>query len=301
MTTVYYIDTTDSTKAYNLGCNQGTDDRNRAGTQQRLVILAFGTPALSGSTYGVYLSGTAKFASRAQLEPAAEQYARGYYLCTGTDLDSTISLALGETNYGSQVASNATQQGRAWSNFVEDVRDWVGSGGYGTQVYVEGAFDMEVAWNGSGTSLPLLAGFDSINSGLASYDYGSADGCPSSGRGNCVAGSHSWSLDQRYQAAWGNFDSYSIPQIYTPSGSQAVQWGNITRYGSHQYNAPIQFSGSLTQQGACNYDVAHGDSNPCMGTDNSPGTGWNQLYYQANQEAGTAMSPQYSDDITWEA
>ncbi|UQX88710.1 hypothetical protein M6D93_01600 [Jatrophihabitans telluris] len=292
-TTSYYVTTTDSRPYATAGCNQGTADKNRAGTQNRIVVLDFGTPSLSGSTYGVDLPGAAGFASRAQIQDDAYQFAYNYWSCTGSDTASHLTLVLGENNEGSQVVTNATQQGRAWSNFVSQVR--AASGAAAAQVDIQGGYDMEVGWNNAGPSLALLDGYFSINSNF-NYDHGDAAGCPTDGRADCVTREgYVWSIEDRYQAAWGRSRSYSIPQIY--NSSMAAEWGNMSRYGAHAHStstSAIYFSGVMDQYQAC-----VDESDPCIGTNYTASQAYTALWNQLQLEADTAMTPRWGAEIRW--
>lgn len=290
-TTSYYVDDNNAPKYYNLGRSLGAADLARAGAQDRLVILSFGSPALSGGVYGVDPPGRLSFLSREQIQDTAVQFAAGYYFGVASDRASQLHLALGVTNAGSQVATNATQQGRAWSNFVGRVA--TAASGYSSQVQVQGAFDMEVGFGDAGSSLAMLDGFYSINN-YVTYDYGDAAGCAVSGRANCVSNGRTWTLDQVYQKAWGRAHALSVPEIYNTAGTQAKQWANLSRYAVNQYGGPIRFSGTLTQRQAC-LDV----NDACPGTNNAPDTGWTQLHNELGTQPSTAMSPQWSDDIRW--
>lgn len=293
-TTSYYVEhlSAAATDWYDLGCSQGTIDANRAGAQFRIVALDFGEPALSGSTYGV-IGFDGAFHDRDDLAPAAEQFGMGYYVCTGTDTASTLIIALVESNEGSQVRDNATQQGRAWSNFVDQVirAQSVSE----SQVMYAGGYDMEVGWNSGSDSIAMLNGFYSLH-GYDTYDIGDAAGCPTSGRSDCVS-DYTWTVEQRYNAAWGFTPAYSLPEIYNTSGTQAQQWANLSRYGAHEHPGEygaVQFSGVLTQSQAC----AQRDG--CSGTNNTPAQGYTQLYNALAQESDTAMTPRWSDDMKWQ-
>src|SRR5262245_57934716 len=125
-TTGYYVRSTgtaSATRWYDYGCAQGQKDALRPGTQNRIVLLDFGTPMLVGGVYGFDLPGGAadEFRSRPEAQPVAVNFAVGYYACTGTDRASIITLAIGTTNAGTQVRDNGYQQGRAFANFVRAI------------------------------------------------------------------------------------------------------------------------------------------------------------------------------------
>jgi hypothetical protein len=112
-----------ATRWYDYGCAQGQKDALRPGTQNRIVLLDFGTPMLVGGVYGFDLPGGAvgEFRSRPEAQPVAVNFAVGYYACTGADRASIITLAIGTTNAGTQVRDNGYQQGRAFANFLRAI------------------------------------------------------------------------------------------------------------------------------------------------------------------------------------
>lgn len=292
----YYVDTLNYQHWYDLGYQQGQADQARAGTQNRLVILAFGSPALSSGVYGVNPPGALSFASRETVRDIPTNFARGYYVGTGADTASTITLALGANNEGSQVSTNATQQGRAWSNFVQTAKG--DAQGYSSQVVITGAYDVEIGWNSPSVSLALLDGFASINANSA-YDFGDAAGCPTTNRDPCASGSYTWTIEDVYQKSYGRSFMFSVPEIYGSSGTNAKQWANLSRYAYNQHGYPITFSGTLSQYQAC-IDV----NDPCTpqspgATKNTPDTSWTQLYNELAAVSTTAMSPRWSDNIRW--
>lgn len=101
----------DTARAYSLGYAMGQNDRNTPGTQDNLVILAFGMP-VSQPSYGTSLFGQGP-ASTSQIAAAVEQFGRGYYLGVQSDVNSTLLIAVGTSNYG----TNVTQvHGQAWGS-----------------------------------------------------------------------------------------------------------------------------------------------------------------------------------------
>lgn len=107
----YYMRTTSKNYAYNHGCTQGTHDSQKPGTQHTLVILDFG--ALSNPSAGVWkfslFAGSSRRAST--VADAVKQWALGYYICTGSDIHSTLTLALGTNTSAGDVTAAA---GSAW-------------------------------------------------------------------------------------------------------------------------------------------------------------------------------------------
>ena len=181
-----YINTDGGQVIYNLGCEKGTVDKNTTGKQDSVVLLDFGSPATNNLDYGTSLFGigflrTTEIAMRAQL------YAQGYYVCSGTDHTSQLTLAIGTTNYGTWLTqgNNARDHGRAWATMVNNINTWLVQNGYAGQITVVGASDIELTWNSPTYSKAWVNGYDETNL-FDVYDYGDMAGCPSRDRPTSV-------------------------------------------------------------------------------------------------------------------
>jgi hypothetical protein len=180
-TTSYYVRSTGTaaaTRWYDYGCAQGQKDAVRPGTQNRIVLLDFGTPMLVGGVYGFDLPGgaTGEFRSRPEAQPVAVNFAVGYYACTGADRASIITLAIGTTNAGTQVRDNGYQQGRAFANFIRAIASAVAANGVSSQVVVRAAIDVEMDWNTCPDTREWYDGYDSLTNAPI-YNFGDAAGC----------------------------------------------------------------------------------------------------------------------------
>ena len=290
-TIVYYVATTNLTTWYNDGYNQGVADNASPGPP-RLVVMDFGEPDLNSSgVYGAYLFNGIGFVDRPTMAEMATFYAAGYYTGVGS-ASASIELAVGESNDGSQVASNGYQQGRAWSNFVNTVASDTAS--YASHVGVEAAYDAELDYNGPTATFNQLLGFGSINSNMY-VDIGDAAGCPSSGASGTASCDNGWTVDDVYTKAWDIAYAYPMPEIYTTTGSMAAEWANVTEYGATAgARGAMFFLGSLSQSAAC------GQVGGCSGTDNTPNQSWTQLYNAINANTNTAMTPAISDNIEFQ-
>jgi hypothetical protein len=101
------------------------------------------------------------------------------------------------------------------------------------------ASDMEPSWNGPGSTKELVIG--ATAEGFARYfDYGSADGCPTSGSsGSCNNG---WSVaDLAYVSQSGA--GASLPEIYPPLTTLAAQWTVIRRNWNANHTSSYGFTG----------------------------------------------------------
>ncbi len=248
----FYMFTPNSTQAYTLGCNQGKYDAGFNPVVNSEVVLDFGGPSGTGD-------GTLNYSG---IESAGEQFARGYYVCTGGDTTSVLRLGLG-TNNSADVTYN---DGVTWANTVKVVANWVSTYLTG-QVVVIGANDIEPGWSSFAAAKSWVQGF--IAGGGSLYlDFGSADGCPSNKTGNAPCGS-GWTQDNVYYVSWGAAPALPAPEIYYNPAVQpgyadmANQWAMISLYGAQAYNYPLVFQGpwdeydmdnsTLTSQQAWNY------------------------------------------------
>ena len=96
----FYVETTSTTTLYNLGCNQGHFDANN-GKSNSAVVLDFGAQN-SANTGTTEINGVG--ISYGTVESLAEQFARGYFICTGADTTSLQSLGVGTNNSAYQVS-----------------------------------------------------------------------------------------------------------------------------------------------------------------------------------------------------
>ena len=146
---------------------------------------------------------------------------QGFWDCTVSGSKSFMNVAPGVTNSGSGINSgNDRALGTAWGKMIVDLGSWISSKGYGTQLAALGSADFEPGYGSPSHALNWAAGF--ISTGAYYYDFGSADGCSSSGCNN------GWSLANEYQLAWGNPHAYATPQIY--NSAMATEWQLISNW-----------------------------------------------------------------------
>jgi hypothetical protein len=244
-TSSYYVRATDPASDavwFDYGCAQGRADEQRPGAQNRIVILDFGAPVLVNGVYGFDLPGgaTGEFRSRLDAASAAVHFARGYRGCTAADRASTITLAIGTTNRGTQVRDNGYQQGRAFANFVRSITSQVAAAGASGQVTVTGAIDVEMDWNTYGDTREWYLGYDSL-SNTTIYNFGDAAGCTQ--EGSTTACNNGWTQERVWWVSVGLALAHPLPEIYTNSGSMARQWYQLARYTDARHSADMVIAG----------------------------------------------------------
>jgi hypothetical protein len=286
--TSYYVSSNDTTWAYNQGHALGQADLAAAGTQTHVAVLDFGAMYLSGSTwYVTAFSGPDM--TLAQARVVAEQFGRGYWAGAGSDLTSTLYVGLGTNNSAGTItaAAGAALAAAAATGWADtQAAGW-------TQAYVIGANDFE-AWGKAATNSTASASWIDGYNGYSGHkwfvNFGSADGCPSSSipsAGSCNAGLNAETI---WRVSWSG-TAYPLPEIYNTSGTQANQWKYLSLYSVNAHGSKFTFKGAMTQLGAC--------GSGCPGTNNSPTTGWTQLYNAINSDSRTTGTPGGPTDIRW--
>lgn len=279
VSTSIYVTTTNTTTAYNEGCAQGTADASHP-SEDSEVILDFGGQN-SSDTGTIFTINNGSGGTYAQDAAYAEQFASGYWVCTGSDTTSVLYLALGTNNSAYQVSSAG---GAKWANsVVGPASDWINGNGIASQVTMEGANDMEPTYHGPADTIAWTDGF--TNAAVGTYlDYGSSDGCSTTSYNNASC-NNGWTQANEYYVAWGNTNGFAMPEIYYDpscpvSGSQAVQWTLISRYG--HYNGvfdKIFFDGPLTQH-------TSSSSSGC-----TPDQAWNAFWKDLNTNTSLPLGP----------
>lgn len=82
------------------------------------------------------------FASTATIANAVVEFARGFYICTYTNLTAHLRIAVGTNNNlldGELTDAQTTAHGQAWSAMVTSINNTLRSGPIASQVDVAGA------------------------------------------------------------------------------------------------------------------------------------------------------------------
>jgi hypothetical protein len=226
----YILSTTPST-AYTLGCNQGDFDASHGDINSE-VFLDFGGQ-ISGGTELI----NGDDVTNGTIESISEQFALGYYTCTGTDATSNLNLAIG-TNNSLDVG---TSQGESWAGVVNTVTTWVADNA--GQVSVWGGDDIEPGFGSESAAIDWSNGFGDDTSALY-LNYGSADGCPESSydNGGCNNG---WDQYDVWYVSWGSSPAVTAPEIYY--AANASQWTMICLYGANYQNGEVLYQGPLDE------------------------------------------------------
>jgi hypothetical protein len=287
VSTSYYMSTVSGTTLYKLGCAKGTADYNKSGTQYNVVVFDYGKMYYDSAKGWMQTAWSAADVTLAQITSALEQYAKGYYDCTASDVYSSAVIVHGTNNYGSGVTSAA---GTALARAANNLQAWIDNN-IG-QTTAAGGNDYEMAWSSVSAARAWMSGFDSVNNTLM-YDYGDAE-CPSTTYGACNNG---WGAVDVWYVSWGASPAVPLPEIYREDGKNADQWKWIGIYSKAVQAKTMYFKGSMTQHAACTSrggcDTYH--------TDNTASAGYTQLNNALASDSRTSpgLPMTFATDIAW--
>jgi hypothetical protein len=280
--TIYYIQSNNPSKAYDIGCAQGQKDAASDNRDSR-VVIAFGTQTLGLD--GNWLPSNDVYISNADVENVAEEVAFGYWQCTGAmDFFSTMYLEMSTNNSG---PTPTTARGNAWGDIVTLVHNYVVTN-WG-QVIVQGANDIEPSWSSFSAAQAWVQGFAAHYNGMY-LDTASSDGCPrwdhTNGTCNLAPDRTLWTQDEEWWISWGFAPALNAPQIYFVD--QARQWYQISLWGDSAHNSPIYFSAVL--------DEWPDDHSTYTATD-----AWNTFLNMLWSTPSTSVTPPFSMEIIYES
>lgn len=322
-TTSWYVHTTKADILKDAGCQDATAYKDATLTDG-LIILFFGKAdktVVDGQDVFGAVQWIGGFKTTSQIAAAAESYLTGLYNCS--DPSAYFEVAIGTSNctYDPECVQSQTTfaHGAAWARMVRDVNTWISDCAgdapthcFRAKVLVQGANDMELAWETAANSAAWAKGFDSEHAAFY-YNFGAADGCPFSGTQDaadlncrprtekcqivdgaltCQEVTLTWKQSEVAYVAWDNASALPVPQIYTTgvTQTQAKQWQRISRQHSLTHDGEaIQFPAPLSQRRACLQD-----GTPDAATCNTPDQTWTQLFDQLWSDSAT-----YTDDISW--
>lgn len=297
----YYVGNKSTSQMQDLGCTVGAAGRNG------IMTLFYGSPTdvngVKGATrFGspVPLTGTLSVSN------LTKYFALGYVQCSPSGRFLYVGVATNNCSLGggasrsgctgSKTSTWAGQHGTEWAQMVNGIGTWISQNGYSSKVAVRAAYDAEPSWSNFSQSENWLHGYDSANSYPLIANY-SADGCPTTRVYNSTtnyACSNGWNLGNLWHEARQHSFVLALPQIYTTSGTQAVEWMRISEWGYHAASTRIIFEGPLTQNGACQ------DTGGCPGKDNTASQGWSQLRSELNAHSHVNQSSiNYTSDVRW--
>lgn len=320
----YYARNVSTSAWYSRGYSLGTLD-NDGRPHDRLIVVDFGYPARLNGIYGVYLpfDQTGTFSSTSVVASALTEFARGYWVGTGSNTAAKLHIAVGTNNCCVGVALSVFQgHGTAWAQMMNSISATVDS--YASQVTVVAASDMELEFNGPYTTTQWIANFmnarqctPSVDEQGCLYNFGNQTAAvPTTSQGPCNYTNTittTWKACDVWYVSWGakrSGDTYpyirALPEIYHapnppsyPYGTDATAWAALSQY-SHDFritlpsSGRIYFAGSLTQFASCGPICNDGSGNY---NNNRPDEGWYALSGALRSKPNTYHFVRWSTDI----
>jgi len=210
----------------------------------RLLLLDFGAARKVGSgTWGAVDFSNTTFANP-DILAALKRAADGYHNC---HVKGGVDIVYGTSNYhlsnSGMSTTDAWYAGYHQSERAEDLYSYQASQGYSSQTS-DAAADIEPSWDGQLISKQLVNG-DSGHGWALYYDFGSADGCPTSGTsdGACNNGWHA--SDVGYVSFHGL--ALPLPEIYYTVN--ANQWTVVRRWWNANQTTRYFFGGVTASTG----------------------------------------------------
>ena len=179
VTTSYYMSTSDTGPAFQLGCT------TRRNGQQGIVVLNFGSPRNLGTQvapiFGTrLLFGSSSYLTLADITSVVKTFAQGYYgiaLCSNppsNPVPPKLTIAIGTTNSKVYIGDDPSkpyvdnpaltnQHGVAWVGMVQDVNSYLRTAGYTPYLRAAGGYDAErgSGWSSYTPTLAWAQGFSS--------------------------------------------------------------------------------------------------------------------------------------------
>lgn len=220
-TVSHYESTTSSTTLYNQGCSA-------AHGPSGVVVLDFGEPQnLGNGVYGTFDFGSHTISDTAIMHAAAN-FALGVWKCRSAS-SHFITMAIGTSNFGPSVSSNA---GAAWGKMVNAVESFIVNSKYNTRVGADGAIDAETEWNSFSVTSSFVNGYNHANSHRWLWDYG--DDTPGH-----------WSSYDVWYVSYGAGNERPLPEIYF-NADATQDWAAVARWacstGRH-----MSFEGAMAE------------------------------------------------------
>jgi hypothetical protein len=237
-TTAWYMYGTTSSAVNSAAKSDGCTFAANAPNNYNILMLDFGAARDVGSGWGtVDFSNT--ILSNGTILSALESASEGVHNCytVGTNIitygNSNYNLSGSGMNYSDVYNAGYYQEQRA-----SELASYEQSLGRIDQSAAAGS-DMEPSWNGPVSTRQLILGANAQGFGRY-FDYGSADGCPTSGSsGSCNNG---WAVSDLAYVSQSGVAS-SLPEIYPPLSTLAAQWTVIRRNWNNNHSSSYGFSG----------------------------------------------------------
>lgn len=226
-------------EAYNRGCSFA---RNHPGSE-RVLLLDFGAARRTGTSSWGALSFGGHLFSNAEILAGLKAAADGHHNCY---VRGETIVAYGNSNYhmssSGMTQSDAYNVGYYQSYRAQQLASYQQSAGYNRQT-AAAASDIEPSWDGAPISRRIVDGA-SMHGYALLYDFGSADGCPSSGSGGTC--NNGWAVGDVAHVSFSG-SAVPLPEIYYTVN--ADQWTVVRRWWNASATGGYFFWGTTATAG----------------------------------------------------
>ena len=218
----FYVTTTNTGTFRQLGCNQANYDRTVGHNSE--VILDFGAYNSDGSQQLIWTYPNQTWISEGTVTYLASWFVYGYITCNPGN--QYLTLAAGGNNYYTMSYNAGVNSAYATRNLQSYITNNT------NHVFGRGAEDIET-WSGRATSAQMYNWYNGwhATTGGPYVNFGSADGCPTSGTGWWC--SYGWNVGDYYNFSWGFGEAYFTPETYY--NVNAAQWNWIASRSHPMY------------------------------------------------------------------
>ena len=258
--------------AEKAACEQATK------VPQGVIILSFGKQ-VEGGTNGFGMT-----ISYDDVARVAAAWSNGLARCA----TGPWELAIGTSNSGGITNFNGYSGGARWAELLRATRAIANP-----RITVAAANDLEPGWGPSGQARAWVDGFVRTDPSLRLWNFGSADGCPTT-TAKITCGNN-WTIDDViWVSAQAGPNIVVVPQIHTTTGTLARQWARIM-LRAKSMGVAMTVAGVSVQTAAC-AQVKGG----CPTTGVSAWDAWQQMRTAVDALTDIAGSPVGAPvDIRW--
>ena len=289
-TTSRYVTSRDPKTLNTMGCNA-------AQASSGLIALFWGKPKFVAGVYGTNnIDGNVVplFTSITDIENLTKKWIDGFWRCKTSNSNITLAISTNNFDLDSLPIGIPSSHGQEWGKLINRLDQYVKTNNYGSALTIYGGSDIEQkvadGWSPANKTIEWVDGYASATN-RTFYNFGEFSG-PSHQYPTWDL-QLGWSLEDTWYVSW-HGNNQPVPLIYNTAGTNASQWGYLAEWAKIHKNSDMTFMGTMTQMQAC------ATNPPCNGTDNTPNTGWQQLWLELNSYDATIQSVlKWSTDASW--
>jgi hypothetical protein len=304
----YYI--ASQSNLLELGKNHGRIYAASPDLTTGMAILSFGAPEYDDKVYSY--DGSQMTIS--QVEVKVKDFIDGFYEGRGQILVNFRIVVGVNSSTRSPSYTITWAHGANWGTLINTLNTYVHYT-YDNYTWVTGGMDIEqgdLPWRSYSEVLNWVNGY-SYTANFTGYNFGCATGCPLDQPPAAptpvppvtpLSCDSNWDQEKvRVVSSIGDMEP--LPLIYNTTAANAQQWYHIGLYAFYKNpNEKLRFWGEITQYYACEQKRSPTGQLPpeCVGTNNSPQTGYQQFYDTLSSDPFPGRVPfplYYKSDMLW--